>query len=129
VFIASCLDQHIKNKAVLIDGAPKSMLLAVDRNHDLVKMPLVAKPRRTPADFVSDVASEFLGPAPNRFMTDNDAARGQKIFDHPQAERKAEIQPDTVVNHFSGKAMAPIEGLGRLIIDVDYTKIVPNSST
>ena len=88
VFIASRLDQHIKNKAVLIDGAPEPMFLAIDRNDNLVKMPFVAELRRTLADFFGEVASEFLGPTPNRFMTDDDAARGQKIFNHRRLSGK-----------------------------------------
>jgi hypothetical protein len=47
-------------------------------------------------------------------MTDNNAARGQKVFDHSQAEWKAEIEPDPRVRSLGGKAMAPIEGLESL---------------
>ena len=39
----------------------------------------------------------------NRFVADGDAARGQKVFEHSQAERKAEIEPDRVGDHSVGK--------------------------
>jgi hypothetical protein len=123
VFIASRLDQHIKNKAILIDRVPEPMLLAVDRNDNFVEMPFVTKLRRALADFVGEVAPEFPGPTPNRFITDNDAASGQKIFDHPQAEWKAEIQPNCVSDHFGGKAMAAIKGVGRL----DHRRRLPEN--
>lgn len=42
-------------------------------------------------------------------MGDDDAARGQHILDHAQAEREAKIEPDRVANHFGGKAVAAIK--------------------
>jgi hypothetical protein len=46
----SLLNQSVENEAVSIDGAPEPMLLSVDRDHDLVEMPLVAELRRAPTD-------------------------------------------------------------------------------
>jgi hypothetical protein len=57
------------------------MLLAVGRNENLVEIPFAAELPRAPAEFVGEVASKFLRSAPNCFTADNDAARGEKIFD------------------------------------------------
>ena len=35
--ISSALNQNVENEAVLIDGAPKPLLFAADRNDDLVE--------------------------------------------------------------------------------------------
>jgi hypothetical protein len=39
--ISSALDQDIENEAILVDGAPKPVLLAGDRDDDFVEMPFV----------------------------------------------------------------------------------------
>jgi len=127
--ITAALDQNVENKAFLIDRAPKPMLLAVDRNDDFIEMPFVSVARGVSADPVGGVPPEFLRPSPNRFVADDDVARGEKIFDHSQAERKAKIEPDRIGDDFSGKAMAAIEGAGRLGHGSNYPKIVANPST
>ena len=42
----SALNEGVQNEAVSIDGANMALHLAVDRDHDLVEMPLVAELRR-----------------------------------------------------------------------------------
>ena len=121
--ITAALDQNVENKAFLIDGAPKPMLPAVDRNDDFIEMPFVSVARGVSADLVGEVPPEFLRPSPNRFVADDGAARGQKVLDHSQAERKAEIEPDRMGDDFGGKAMAAIKGAGRL----DHRRQLPEN--
>jgi hypothetical protein len=45
--------------------------LAVDRDHDLVEMPLVAELRGAPTDLVGVYPSECLRPAPHGFVPDS----------------------------------------------------------
>ena len=106
--VAATLNQSIEDKAVLIDGAPKPVLFAIDCDHDLIEMPLVAELRRASAHFVGEVSAEFLSPAPDGFVTDDHTAGGQKIFDHPQAERETEIEPNRMGDDLRGKAMTTI---------------------
>ena len=40
--IAAALYQYVENKTVLIDGAPKPMSLAGDRDDNLIEVPFVA---------------------------------------------------------------------------------------
>jgi hypothetical protein len=80
--VATALNQSIEDKAVLIDGAPKPVLFAIDGDHDFIAAPLVTELRRAPAHFVGEVSPEFLSPAPDGFVTDDHTAGGQKIFDH-----------------------------------------------
>jgi len=57
------------------------------------------------------VATEFLGPNADCLVRDNDPARRQKVFDHPQAERKTKIKPDGMSNNFTWEPVAPIKGI------------------
>ncbi len=109
--VAATLNQSVEDKAVLIDGAPKPALFAIDGDHDLIETPLVAELRRAPAHFVGEVSAEFLNPAPDGFVADDHTAGGQKIFDHSQAERETEIEPNRMGDDLSGKAMTTIAGI------------------
>ena len=49
-------------------------------------------------------------PLPHGLVADDDAARGQHLLDHAQAEREAEIQPDRVADDLGREAVAGIAG-------------------
>jgi hypothetical protein len=67
----TALNQSVKNEAVSIDGANMALPLAVDRDHDLVEMPLVAELRRAPTDLAGVDPAERLRPAPPGFVPDS----------------------------------------------------------
>jgi len=71
-----------------------ALLLAVYRAHDRIEMPLVAELRGAPTDLAGINLSESLCSAPHGFVADDDPAQGQLVLDHPQTERKTEIEPD-----------------------------------
>ena len=50
--------------------------------------------------------TELLRPCFDRLVGDDDAAGGQQILDHAQAERKAEIQPNRMRDDLGGETMA-----------------------
>ena len=112
--IPAALNQSVENEAIRVDGAPKPMLLAVDRNHDFIEMPLVAELRRSPTDFVGIDPSEFLRPAPHGLVANGDPARRQQVFDHSQAEGKPEIEPNRMLDDLGRKPIAAIDGFRRL---------------
>jgi len=72
------------------------------------------KLRRATPNGVGDVPTELLGPAPNRFVAHHNSKSRQQIFDHSQAERKMEIEPDGMRDHLGGETMTAIEGMGSL---------------
>jgi hypothetical protein len=41
----------------------------------------------------------------------DDPTGSQQVLDHPEAQRKTEIEPHGVGNDLSGKAMAAVEGI------------------
>jgi hypothetical protein len=75
-----------------------ALLLAVDRDHDRAAMPLVAELRRTPTDLAGAGPAERLRAAPHGFIADDDPARRQQVLDHPQAELKADREPDSLLD-------------------------------
>ena len=90
------------------------MLLAADRDDDLIQMPFVAEPGRATADLPGKIPSEFLGPAPHGLMADDNAAGGQQIFDHSQAKRKSQVEPDRMAYDLGGKSVTAIKGISNM---------------
>ena len=88
--------------------APQPVLLAGDFDGDLIQVPLVSGTGQTPPDPVGEVLAELERPLPHTLMADDDAARGQHLLDHAQAEREAEIQPDSVADHLRRETVAGI---------------------
>jgi len=70
------LHQHVENKAILINGAPKPVLLSTDDDDNLIEMSLVPEPAgRSLADVIGKMSTEFLSPEPHVLMRDDDATR------------------------------------------------------
>ena len=107
--ISSALNQRVDDEAVLIDGSPKPVFLAIDRDNDLIQMPLIAQLRRASADTISEISSKLLAPTPHGFMADDNVTRRQKVFDHSQTRRKSIIQLHRVGDDLGGETMAPIK--------------------
>lgn len=109
--ISISLDQNVQNKTVLIDRAPGPMLLAPHRDHYFVEMPLISKLTcRSAANVGGKMVSTLLNPCSNCLMRHGDAALSQLILDHPQIDRKPEIQPDRPGDHTPRKSVTVIEG-------------------
>jgi len=112
VGITAALHQHIENEAILIDSSPQPMFLAANGDDDLIEMPFVAEPTGgPPAYFAGKVPTKFLRPKAHGLVRDDDPTRRQQIFNHPETERKTEIEPDGVGNHFSREPVAAIKGI------------------
>ena len=67
----AALNEGVGNQAISINGANMARLLAVDRDHDLVEMPLVAELRRAPTDLAAAGPAECLRTAPYGFVPDS----------------------------------------------------------
>src|SRR5580704_12917120 len=64
--VASTLNQHVENLALVVDGTPEIHPLAADAHHHLVQMPAIARPRATLAQPSRDRGTELHHPAPHR---------------------------------------------------------------
>ena len=113
LLVAPALDENIENEAVLVDGTPEPMLLPGDADDDLIKVPFVATARRSPTDAVGEFLAELEAPLPDRLVRHRDAAGGQHLLDHAQAQREPKIQPDRVADDLSRVAMAGVNRVSR----------------
>jgi hypothetical protein len=86
--VAAALNQGVKHEAILIDGAPKPMVFAIDGDDDFIEMAPVPKLRCTPTDFVGKVSAEFLDPPPNRFVAHHNSARANRSSTIPRLRGK-----------------------------------------
>src|ERR1022692_3026644 len=77
-------------------------------------MPFVAARRCAPTNAIGIFPAELLRPVANALVADINAAGSEHFLDHPQAERKSEIEPNRVRNHLGGKAMPAIERITNL---------------
>ncbi|GAC1461103.1 MAG: hypothetical protein PVSMB2_22630 [Ktedonobacteraceae bacterium] len=59
LFVAAALHQDVQHVAILVDRSPKGMLLATDREDDLVQMPFVPALGTPTAQFVGRGLPEF----------------------------------------------------------------------
>jgi hypothetical protein len=66
-----------------------------------------------PPALVRKVLAELERPLPHALVADDDAARGQHLLDHAQAEGKAEIQPNRMADDLGRKPVAGVAGEGR----------------
>src|SRR5882762_11412703 len=89
------------------------MLLPGYADDDLIKVPFVATARRSPTDAVGEFLAEFEAPLPDRLVRHRDAAGGQHLLDHAQAQREPKIQPDRVADDLSWVAMAGVNRVSR----------------
>src|ERR1700719_1975143 len=113
LLVAPALDENIENEAVLVDGTPEPMLLPGEADDHLIEVPFVATARRSPTDAVGEFPAEFEAPLPDRLVRHRDAAGGQHLLDHAQAQREPKIQPDRVADDLSGVAMAGVNRVSR----------------
>ena len=102
------LNEDVEHDAVLIHGAPKIMLHALDPNEHLVQMPLVTGPWTTAAQAGGKGLTELLAPAPNCLIGHNNATLGQQKLNISKAEAEHVIQPDSMADDLGGKAMAVV---------------------
>jgi hypothetical protein len=109
--VSAALDQDVEDKAILIDGAPKPILLARDRDDDLVHVPFVAASRRTLADPIGERFAELHPPLTHGLVGHANPTGRQHLLDHAQAQGKPEVEPNRITDDFRRKAMAAIEGL------------------
>ena len=85
------------------------MFLAGNLENDLIQMP-VAPVRQPTTDLIGECLTELHRPLPHRLMADDNAARGQHLLDHAQAEWEGGIKPNRVADDLGRKPVAGIAG-------------------
>jgi hypothetical protein len=104
--VAAGLDNLIEHVTILIHGPPQPVLLARDRDDDLVEVPDVAAAWRLAPETASVRRPELQSPAADRLIGHDDAALEQHFLDQPQAQREPKVQPDRVGDDLGWKPVA-----------------------
>jgi hypothetical protein len=82
------------------------VLHSTDPDENLVQVPFISRSRTAAAQAFGEALAEFLAPAPDGLMGDNNAPLGQEQFNVSQAEAEHVVQPDSVRDDLGGEAMA-----------------------
>ncbi|MGF6292622.1 hypothetical protein QFZ98_004483 [Paraburkholderia youngii] len=96
--IAMFLQQDVEFGAVLVDCPPEQIRLTAQRNEDFVKMPCAPRLAASSLDAMCEARAEFVAPAADRLVTDNDTALEQQFFNITQAKLEPEIPPNRETN-------------------------------
>src|ERR671916_3033337 len=99
------------NHPGLVHGTPEPVLHPGDPDGHLIRVPLAPGTGQPPPDPVGERLAELERPPPHGLVAHDDAAGGQHLLDHAQAEREAEVQPHRVADDLGREAMT---GIGRL---------------
>jgi hypothetical protein len=106
--VAPALNQHVEDLAFMVDGTLEIHAYTGDPDHHLVQMPSIAWPRPTLAQPSRNRRAELQHPTPHRFIGDIEPALGEQFLHVAVAQRKAEIEPDRVLDDLGRKTMAAI---------------------
>src|ERR1700760_4113410 len=113
LLVAAALDENIENQAVLVDGTPQPILFPGDADDNLIEMPFIATARRSLTDAVGEFPAEFEAPLPDRLVRHRNAAGGQHLLNHAQAQWEPKIQPYRVADDLSRVSIAGINRIAR----------------
>ena len=108
--VALALDQDVEDAAVLVDGAPKIVLLAADADADehLVHVPLVARLWPSPLQHIGEVAAKAPAPFAGALLADHDPTCRQDQLNVTQAQSEAVIEPHGMLDDLGREAKAPV---------------------
>lgn len=90
------LNEDVEYDAVLVHHTPEIMLDALDSNKHFIKVPFVTGARTTAAQAAGKALAEFLAPAPNGLIRDDNAPRSHQQLYISKAEAENAVQPDGV---------------------------------
>src|SRR6185295_11574207 len=102
---------------ILVDSPPEPVLLAADHQAHFVEVPFVARAWQSTPDLVEGLIE--APPLAHGLVAHVNAAGGQPLFHHAQAQRKAEAEPDGVADNLAWEAVAGVGGLGAGCLALD----------
>jgi hypothetical protein len=96
------LDQDIEDMAVLIDRPPEVVALLINREEDLVQVPLVPRPGTPPLELVGILLAKFPSPLADGGICDDYSAFEEQLFDIAGTEAEPVIEPDCMADDLLG---------------------------
>jgi hypothetical protein len=97
------------------------MPLPGNLDDDLIKMPSVPGTSSAAADLIGKLSTELLSPASHRLVTDLNSTGREHLFNHAQAERKPEVQPDREADRLGWETVASVKRRAGLLQTASYT--------
>jgi len=105
---APALDQDVEDISVLIDRAPKVVLLSADADEHLVHVPLVARSWSAPLQHIGEDPAKAQALLADALIADHDPTRRQDQLNISQAQAEAVIEPYGMLDNLARKAEATI---------------------
>ena len=105
VLVPPTLDKYIEDIAVLIHGPPAVVTLAIDREEDLVQVPLVARSGTPPLELIGVLLAKFPAPLADGLIRDDHSAFEEELFDIAVTEAEPLIQPDPMADDLPGETV------------------------
>jgi hypothetical protein len=100
------LYKYVEHLAICVNGAPEPVFCAIDRDHNLVEMPLAHGTWTIATNTVGEMRAETIDPKPDCFPAYNHATLGKQILDICRAQREPMIRPDRVGDDLTRVAKA-----------------------
>src|SRR4029453_4146193 len=105
LFVASALHQNIQDIIVLIHRPPQVMAFPMDRQKNLIQVPLVPWLGTSTLQPIRVVLPKLQTPLADGFMGDVDTAFEQQFLHVAVAEGEAIVERDAMADDFAGKAV------------------------
>jgi hypothetical protein len=100
------LYKYVEHLAICVNGAPEPVFRAIDRDHNLVEIPLFVRLWQVTPDTSGKMRAETIDPNPDCFPAYNHATLGKQILDICRAQREPMISPDGVCDDLTRVAKA-----------------------
>ena len=108
--ITTWLDEDVDHIAVLVDGTPEILTLALDVDEELVQVPRISQSPFSPLQRPGILGADLPAPVADRFVGYGDSALRQEILDVSEAQVKPVIQPDGVADDLGWEPVAAVAG-------------------
>src|SRR4030095_15099167 len=102
-FVAAALHQDIEHSPVLIHRPPEIVPFAVDRQEDLIQMPLVTGSGTPAAKLIRILLPKLAAPLADGFVHHTDRMRKEQLFHIPVAKAEPVVEPDAMTDHLDRK--------------------------
>jgi hypothetical protein len=96
--MAATPHEHSETIPALIHRSPQIMPLAVDREEDVVQVPLVARLATSAPQLIAVRLTKLPRPLADRLIRNEDPTGTQQLFDIAIAEAEAKLQPHSMAD-------------------------------
>ena len=103
------LHKDIEDNAVLIHRSPEVVSDAVDLQENFIQMPFITSSSTSSPEAIGIFLTEFVAPAPDRFVANHHTTCGHHLFYIPKAHAEPEVQPDAFRDDLFRESMPTVQ--------------------